>query len=130
MGLKSKIKGWFTEESQLTRHQITPRSARAAGPEATPVEVPEKAKLKGWVRGALAASPWAALVILMVSLFASGPITSAALMYGLTKMAVAVLATVIADATMFNGLPEADSWVGHCRRAAVFIGMCWMLAVV
>lgn len=125
-----KIKGLLIEsEAQIEAVQITPRAAKLSGAPDTNTGV-NKPKLKGWVRGALAASPWAALVILMVSLFASGPITSAALMYGLTKMAVAVLATVIADATMFNGLPKADSWVSHCRRAAVFIGMCWMLAVV
>ena len=51
-------------------------------------------------------------------------------MYGLLKMAIAVLATVIADETMFNGLSQPqEGWVPMIRRSAVFMGICWVLAV-
>ena len=79
----------------------------------------------------------AAMVALLVvsmpalfALFAHGAVASGALMYGLLKMAIAVLATVIADETMFNGLSQPqEGWVPMIRRSAVFLGICWVLAV-
>jgi hypothetical protein len=126
----SKIKSWFTEP-HLTQHQITPRHVRRTGEvvEATTAET-ETVKLKKWVKSTLGTAPWAALAIILFALFAHGAVASGALMYGLLKMAIAVLATVIADETMFNGLSQPqEGWVPMIRRSAVFLGICWVLAV-
>lgn len=126
----SKIKSWFTEP-QLVQHQITPRHVRRSG-DVAPAEATEgeTVKLKKWVKSLLSTAPWAALAIILFGVFASGPVATGALMYGLLKMAVAVLVTVIADETMFNGLSQpAEGWVPMVRRSIVFLGVCWMMAV-
>lgn len=123
------IKSWFTEP-HVTKNQISPRHARLTitGEETKPEK--ETVKLKKWVKSTLGTAPWAALAIILFALVSSGPIASAALAYGLMKMAVAVLVTVIADETMFNGLSQpAEGWVPMVRRSAVFLGVCWMMAV-
>lgn len=121
----SFLKKWFTEP-QLVRNQISPRQARTSGFDAGETEV----KLKKWVKATLGAAPWAALAIILFGLFSTGAIATAALGYGLMKMAIAVLVTVIADETMFNGqATPQETWVPMTRRAAVFLGVCWMLAV-
>ncbi|WEU67296.1 hypothetical protein [Xanthomonas phage JGB6] len=87
--------------------------------------------MKLWVKSLLSTAHWAALAIILFSLFASAGVATSALMYGLTKMAIAVLVTVIADETMFNGQKNAPehTWLPMIRRSAVFIGVCWMMAV-
>lgn len=128
----SKIKSWFTEPN-LIQHQISTRHARRSGDSL--IEVPggdesESVKLKKWVKSLLSTAPWAALAIILFGVFASGPVATGALMYGLLKMAVAVLVTVIADETMFNGLSQPkEGWVPMVRRSVVFLGVCWMMAV-
>jgi len=128
----SKIKSWFTEP-HLIEHRMSPRHARRSGDPL--IEVPggaesESVKLKKWVKSLLSTAPWAALAIILFGVFASGPVATGALMYGLMKMAVAVLVTVIADETMFNGLSQPqEGWVPMVRRSVVFLGVCWMMAV-
>ena len=125
----NKIKSWFTEP-HLVQHQITPRHARRGEVAEASTGETETVKLKKWVKSTLGTAPWAALAIILFALFAHGAVASGALMYGLLKMAIAVLATVIADETMFNGLSQPqEGWVPMIRRSAVFMGICWVLAV-
>lgn len=126
MSLFTKIKGLFTETT-LVKQQITPRAARLT---ATDITGETEVKLKKWVKATLGTAPWAALAIILFGMFSTGAIATAALGYGLMKMAIAVLVTVIADETMFNGqATPQETWVPMTRRAAVFLGVCWMLAV-
>lgn len=127
MNLTSKIKSWFTEPVQTT-HGISPRAARLAG---VPVPETEEVKLRKWVKSTLSTAPWAALAIILFAVFLQGAVAMGALVYGLVKAAIAVLVTVIADETMFNGLREDKTitWLPMIRRSMVFIGVCWLMAV-
>lgn len=127
MSLLTKIKGWFTEPA-VSPHAITPRAARLAG---VPVPEVDEVKLKKWVKSTLSTAPWAALAIILFAVFLQGAVATGALVYGLVKAAIAVLVTVIADETMFNGLtqPKEAGWLPMIRRAMVFIGVCWLMAV-
>lgn len=122
-----KFKSWFTEPVQK-EHVMTPRAAKLSG-----LHVPDvdEVKLKAWVKTTLGTAPWAALAIILFAVFLQGAVATGALVYGLVKAAIAVLVTVIADETMFNGLsaPKEAGWLPMIRRAMVFIGVCWLMAV-
>lgn len=123
----NKLKGWFTEEVRA-EHAVSPRQARLTG--AKPVEDGE-VRLKKWVKSTLSMTPWAAVAILLFAVFLQGAVATGALVYGLVKAAIAVLVTVIADETMFNGLrePKESPWLPMIRRSMVFIGICWLMSV-
>lgn len=123
----NKLKSLFMEEAS-TEQQISPRAARLAG--VKPVEGDE-VRLKKWVKSTLSTAPWAALAIILFAVFLQGAVATGALVYGLVKAAIAVLVTVIADETMFNGLrePKESAWLPMIRRSMVFIGVCWLMAV-
>lgn len=131
-----KLKTLLTEDQEHPVEGIvTPRHARK-----TPAEMmadaaqamdrltPPKRIWKGWVAGLFASTPWFAVAIILFSLFATGAVATAALGYGLMKMALAVLATILADATMFRGMKDIGTQP-MTRRAMVFLGICWLLAV-
>ena len=129
----SKIKTLLTEDVEHPETvSITQRHIRR-----TPAEMiaegidnltPPKRAWKGWVSGLFASTPWFAVAIILFALFAQGAVATAALGYGLMKMALAVLATIVADATMFRGLKDTGTSPMY-RRAMVFLGICWLLAV-
>lgn len=127
MSLLRKVKGWFYEPVQ-TQHSITPRHARLAGHQLPEVD---EVQVKKWVKSTLSTAPWAALAIILFAVFLQGAVATGALVYGLVKAAIAVLVTVIADETMFNGLtlPKESGWLPMIRRSMVFIGVCWLMAV-
>ena len=121
------IKSMFYEPVQAEQ-SMTPRAARLAG---VPQQREGDVKLKKWVKSTLSTAPWAALAIILFAVFLQGAVAAGALIYGLVKAAIAVLVTVIADETMFNGLkqPRDIGWLPMIRRSMVFIGVCWLMAV-
>lgn len=130
--MKDKIKNLFVEQNQRELHQVQVRAAikgRTVKEELddSPVEV----KVRDWVKSSLATAPWLALAIVLFGIFAQGAIAASALGYGLLKVAIAVTGTVIADETMFRGQKECkqSGWVPMMRRAMVFMGICWLMAV-
>lgn len=132
MSLLSRIKSWFIEDVPVQKMVVPPRGLRLS---TSNIEMPEpeevQTKLKKWVKSSLSTAPWAAVAIILFSLFVGGAVALGSLAYGLVKVAVAVLLTVIADETMFNGLKDTPDqpWLVHGRRALVFMGICWLMAV-
>lgn len=124
----AKLKSLFVEPVQ-SEHKVSPRHARLAG--VAHVTDEAEVKLRKWVKSSLSTAPWAALAIILFAVFAQGAVATGALAYGLIKAAIAVLVTVIADETMFNGLtmPKDSAWLPMIRRSMVFIGVCWLMAV-
>lgn len=127
MSILKALKNWFVEPV-TTQQGLSPRAARLVG--ALTAEEPE-VRLKKWVKSSLSTAPWAALAIILFAVFLQGAVATGALIYGLVKAAIAVLVTVIADETMFNGLkePKESAWLPMIRRSMVFIGVCWLMAV-
>ena len=132
MSWKEKCKGVFLEDKDDTQYVMT---ARAAGVNPTPRpkrddDTPEK-QFRKWVRSTAATAPWLALAIILFAIFAQGAIAATALGYGLLKVAIAVVGTVVADETMFRGLhePRDAGWLPMIRRAMIFMGICWLMAV-
>lgn len=131
-----KIKTLLTEEGETPvegnitqRHaRVTPAEMLARSQAALDALTPPKRVWKGWVAGLFASTPWLAVAIILFALFAQGAVATAALGYGLMKMALAVLATIVADATMFRGLKDTGTQP-MTRRAMIFLGICWLLAV-
>lgn len=121
------IKKFFYESAQ-SEQNLSPRAARLAGGGSNDKE---NVRLKKWVKSLLSTAPWAALAIILFAVFLQGAVATGALVYGLVKAAIAVLVTVIADETMFNGLkqPRDAGWLPMIRRSMVFIGVCWLMAV-
>jgi hypothetical protein len=126
------LKDLFMEDDQDQLREISVRAASRTGrihkeDEDTAVEK----RVKGWVKTTLATAPWAAFAIVLFAVFAQGGIAGAALGYGLLKVAIAVIGTVIADETMFRGQKECkqSGWVPMIRRSIVFAGICWLMAV-
>ena len=133
--MKETLKNWFTEEEstpELTT--MPPRQARTAVErvrEAIDEATPPKRVWKSWVAQYAAGAPWVAVAMLLFALVAKGPVASAALTYGVMKVAIAVVLTFIADSTMFRGMRACreNGWVPMIRRAMVFLAICWMMAV-
>lgn len=132
MSLTDKIKNLFLEDDEDHPNFIQVRAAHASGPKPVKKEDsnPEK-KVRKWVKSTSATAPWAALAIILFGVFAHGAVAASALGYGLMKVAIAVVGAVIADETMFRGLKESkdSNWLPMIRRALVFIGICWLMAV-
>lgn len=129
MSLKDKVSALFLEDNVEQPQMITARAAQQ-GRQRKEDESPEK-KIRDWVKAMLATAPWLAFAIILFGVFAQGAIAGAALGYGLMKVAIAVVGTVIADETMFRGQRECkqSGWVPMMRRAMVFMGICWLMAV-
>lgn len=137
MSFWNKIKNWFTEDT-VTPRVVTPRAINidpgfSVITDRFVVEendsLPTR-KLKGWVSSALASAPWLALAVILFGIVSHGAIATAALGYGLLKVSIAVLLTVIADETMFRGMKDhATKWLPMLRRTGVFMGICWLMAV-
>ena len=134
MSWKEKCKGVFLEDRE---DQQVVMQARAAGATPRPMrERPEddanpQKQFRKWVRSTAATAPWLALAIILFAVFAQGAIAASALGYGLLKVAIAVVGTVIADETMFRGLhePRDAGWLPMIRRSMIFMGICWLMAV-
>lgn len=129
----NKLKTLLTEDADApVEGTITPRHARKTPAEMIAETVdqmtPPKRVWKGWVAGLFASTPWFAVAIILFALFAQGAVATAALAYGFMKMACAVLAAILADATMFRGLKDTTT-APMLRRSIVFLGICWLLAV-
>jgi hypothetical protein len=130
--MKETLSKLFLEDDQDQLREISLRAATRTGriqkdEEDTAVEK----RVKGWVKTTLGTAPWAAFAIVLFAVFAQGGIAGAALGYGLLKVAIAVIGTVIADETMFRGQRECKTagWVPMIRRSIVFAGICWLMAV-
>lgn len=131
-----KLKTLLTEdqeqpvEGNITARHVrkTPAEMMIEAGQALDNATPPKRIWKGWVAGLFASTPWFAVAIILGGLFATGTVATAALGYGLMKMALAVLATILADATMFRGLKDTGASPMY-RRGMVFLGICWLLAV-
>jgi hypothetical protein len=127
MSIKNKIYD-FLHEDTVKPESVSSRQARLAIPMST---VKTEKKLKKWVKAILGQAPWLTMAITTFFLFASGPVASGALGYGLIKVSLAVSLAVLADTTMFRGQtqPKEHSWLPMIRRSLVFIGICWLMAV-
>jgi hypothetical protein len=126
--MKGKIKNLFVEPKATGEHKVSPRAARLAG---LPTEDQVETQLRAWVKDTLSTAPWLAVAMILFGVFVSGAAVSA-LAYGLMKAAFAIVGTVAADKTMFNGMkdPKEHSWVPMLRRTGIFVGICWLMAVV
>ena len=129
MSWKQKCKGVFLEDKE-EQHTMMPRAAMVNPKAKKEDETPDQ-QLRKWVRSTLATAPWLALAIILFASFAQGVIAMSALGYGLLKVAIAVVGTVIADETMFRGLrePRDSAWLPMIRRSMIFMGICWLMAV-
>lgn len=132
MKIPNKLKNLFTET--VERKTIAPRSARLnmeLFQDDDNDGVVER-RLKGWVRALFATAPWAAFGVILFAVFAQGSIAAAALAYGLVKVSIAVICAIVADATMFRGMKPTGvdvPWLPMMRRAVLFLGICWLMAV-
>lgn len=126
-----KIKALFVEPVPQESNTISPRAARLSGASTVNKTEEQEFQVRKWVKSTLSTAPWAALAIILFAVFLQGAVATGALIYGLVKAAIAVLVTVIADETMFNGLKDQPQhgWLPMIRRSMVFIGVCWLMAV-
>lgn len=132
MSLMEKIKGCVMEDVTPEEHSVSYRPSRlnqrtAEKDDDGPVE----RRMKHWVKEVLGSAPWFAVGVILFAMVSQGAVASAALMYGLMKVAIAVLLAVLADTTMFRGLrePKDSTWLPMIRRSMVFLGIAWLMAV-
>ena len=127
-----KIKGCVMEDVHPEEHSVSYRPSRLnVRKEEKDDDGPVERRLKHWVKQTLGSAPWVAIGVILFAMFAQGAVATAALMYGLMKVAIAVLLTVLADSTMFRGLrdPRDSGWLPMMRRSMVFLGIAWLMAV-
>ncbi len=134
MSMKEKIKNLFTEDdSDESTEALRARYAKIHPSKTeSPADPTPQRRIKSWVKSWLGSSPWLIGAIIAFGWFSQGAIASAALGYGLMKVAIAVLLTLIADETMFRGQKDpykSAPWVPMIRRSTVFVGICWLMAV-
>lgn len=130
--LKEKVRSCFLEQVEIESPRVMNlRAAKLRADSPDDGDMPVETRVRDWVKSTLATAPWLALAIILFGVFVQGSIVGAALGYGLLKVAVAVVGTVIADKTMFQGQKEcsASGWVPMIRRAMVFMGICWLMSV-
>lgn len=131
MSLVDKVKSLFMEQADNDQHMVSARAIGVTARKKESEEVTPELRMRKWVRSVGGTAPWAAVGIILFALFAQGAIATSALAYGLVKVSIAVLCTVIADETMFRGLRNSKDhpWLPMIRRSMVFMGICWLMAV-
>ena len=134
MSMMEKIKDFFFDHDDdgLEQESMSARAARLKAGGSVAAETPApKRKIKGWLKSGLSSTPWLVFAIVLFAMFVKGAVVTAALGYGLLKVATAVVMTLMADETLFRSQkePKQHGWVPMIRRATVFLGICWLMAV-
>lgn len=93
---------------------------------------PSKRKVRQPIKTVLIAIPWLiAAAVAWFSLFTDRETVASSLSLGLYKTIWVVILTWIADSSLFwfaSG-QQGNNAMAQIRRAIIFLGLCWMLAV-